>query len=136
MYKYPTGGLLRVPLASPKVIGVANSRGNRRLLAIPYFLLNPIHDRHFSHQEDFYSFATLNLDPVGLRESVKKAHGLDWDPKKVGDASGQVVFVGIYDGCGFSLQYLIHAYQEIQAWRIGGVTVFASRTSRHLRVCR
>ena len=29
-YMYPTGGILRVPLASPKVIGVANSRGNRR----------------------------------------------------------------------------------------------------------
>jgi protein phosphatase PTC6 len=42
------------------------------------------------------------LDPAELRESVKKAHGLDWDPQKVGDAfSGQAVFVGIYDGYVF-----------------------------------
>lgn len=85
------GGILRVPLASPKVIGVANSRGNR------------------SHQEDFYSFATLDLDPAELRETVKKAHGIDWDPQTVGDAfSGQAVFVGIYDGHGGSAvsQYL------------------------------
>ncbi|KAF5385318.1 hypothetical protein D9615_001419 [Tricholomella constricta] len=85
------GGVIRVPLASPKVIGVANSRGNR------------------SHQEDFYAFATLALDPEELRVSVKKSHGVDWDPKKVGDAfSSQVVFVGIYDGHGGSAvsQYL------------------------------
>lgn len=85
------GGVIRVPLASPKVIGVANSRGNR------------------SHQEDFYAFATLALDPEELRSSVKKFHGIDWDPKKVGDVfSGQVVFVGIYDGHGGSAvsQYL------------------------------
>jgi hypothetical protein len=56
-------------------------------------------DHHFSHQEDFYSFATLSLDPEELRESVKKAHGVDWDPQKVGDAfSRQAVFIGIYDG--------------------------------------
>ncbi|KAG5653598.1 hypothetical protein H0H81_012105 [Sphagnurus paluster] len=85
------GGVIRVPLASPKVIGIANSRGNR------------------SHQEDFYGFATLSLDPEELRVSVKKSHGVDWDPRKVGDAfSGQVVFVGIYDGHGGSAvsQYL------------------------------
>ncbi|KAJ8520096.1 hypothetical protein ONZ45_g3020 [Pleurotus djamor] len=85
------GGAMRIPLASPKVIGVANSRGNR------------------SHQEDFYSFATLSLNPEELRASVKKAHGIDWDPTKVGDLfARQVVFVGIYDGHGGSAvsQYL------------------------------
>jgi len=85
------GGVIRVPLVSSKVIGIANSRGNR------------------SHQEDFYAFATLALDPEELRISVKKFHGIDWDPKMVGDAfSGQVVFVGIYDGHGGSAvsQYL------------------------------
>lgn len=52
-----------------------------------------------SHQEDFYSFATLSLNPEELRISVKKAHGIDWDPSKVGDLyARQVVFVGIYDG--------------------------------------
>lgn len=52
-----------------------------------------------SHQEDFYAFATLSLDPEELRLSVKKLHGVDWDPTLVGDQfARQVVFVGIYDG--------------------------------------
>ncbi|KAF8349779.1 phosphatase 2C-like domain-containing protein [Amanita rubescens] len=82
---------VRVPLRSPKIIGVANSRGNR------------------SHQEDFYAYATLSLDPEELRLSVKKDHGIDWDPNLVGEPfSRQVVFVGIYDGHGGSgvSQYL------------------------------
>ncbi|KAJ7357250.1 phosphatase 2C-like domain-containing protein [Mycena albidolilacea] len=73
------------------VIGVMNSRGTR------------------SHQEDFYSFVTLSLDPEELRLSVKKAHGLDWDPSSVGDVlARQAVFIGIYDGHGGSAvsQYL------------------------------
>ncbi|KAF8912977.1 phosphatase 2C-like domain-containing protein [Gymnopilus junonius] len=85
------GGSIRVPLASPKVIGVVNSRGNR------------------SHQEDFYGFATLSLNPEELRKSVKRAHDIDWDPKLVGDVlARQVLFVGIYDGHGGSAvaQYL------------------------------
>ncbi|KAG6862414.1 hypothetical protein C0995_011854 [Termitomyces sp. Mi166 len=75
------GGVIRIPLNSPKVIGVANSRGDR------------------SHQEDFYAYATLSLDPEELRLNVKKALDVDWDPSKVGDTfSGQVTFIGIYDG--------------------------------------
>ncbi|PFH54778.1 hypothetical protein AMATHDRAFT_134564 [Amanita thiersii Skay4041] len=87
----PSNSTLRVPLLSPKVIGVANSRGNR------------------SHQEDFYAYATLSLDPQELRLSVKKAYGIDWDPDKVGlPFSRQAVFIGIYDGHGGSgvSQYL------------------------------
>ncbi|KAJ7092607.1 protein serine/threonine phosphatase 2C [Mycena epipterygia] len=115
----PGSGVVRVPLASPKVIGVINSRGNR------------------SHQEDFHSFAALSLDPEELRLSVKKAHGVDWDPSSVGDVlSRQVVFVGIYDGHGGSAvsQYLrqeLHglvesvnksAIPELYAWiqELGG----------------
>ncbi|KAF8807704.1 protein serine/threonine phosphatase 2C [Phlegmacium glaucopus] len=85
------GGTLRVPLGSPKVIGVVNSRGNR------------------SHQEDFYGFATLSLNPEELRQSVKQAHGLDWQPERVSNIlARQVLFVGIYDGHGGSAvaQYL------------------------------
>ncbi|KDR85317.1 hypothetical protein GALMADRAFT_234115 [Galerina marginata CBS 339.88] len=85
------GGSIRVPLASPKVIGVVNSRGNR------------------SHQEDFYGFATLSLNPEELRLSVKRAHGIDWNPDPVGEVlARQVLFVGIYDGHGGSAvaQYL------------------------------
>ncbi|KAJ7275160.1 phosphatase 2C-like domain-containing protein [Mycena haematopus] len=80
----PGSGIVRIPLVSPKVIGVVNSRGTR------------------SHQEDFYSFVTLSLDPEELRLSVKKAHGVDWDPLI------QAVFIGIYDGHGGSAvsQYL------------------------------
>ncbi|KAF5355779.1 hypothetical protein D9756_004065 [Leucocoprinus leucothites] len=75
-------GIIRVPLASPKIIGVATSRGNR------------------GHQEDFHGFATLSLNPEELRLSVKKFHGVDWDPSKVDPLlARQAVFVGIYDGC-------------------------------------
>ena len=52
-----------------------------------------------SHQEDFYAFATLSLDPEELRISVKKNHGIDWDPTAVDEkVARQVMFVGIYDG--------------------------------------
>ncbi|KAJ7103645.1 phosphatase 2C-like domain-containing protein [Mycena belliarum] len=86
----PGGGIMRIPLASPKVIGVVSSRGNR------------------SHQEDHSSFVTLSLDPEELRLSVKKL-GVDWDPSNVPEAlSRQAVFIGIYDGHGGSAvsQYL------------------------------
>jgi protein phosphatase PTC6 len=121
-----TGGILRVPLASPKVIGVANSRGNRRCGVISYLHSSPNCDHHYSHQEDFYSFATLSLDPEELRQSVKKAHGVDWDPQKVGDAfSGQAVFIGIYDGC---VSILDVAFIRVQICRHGG-----SAVSQYLR---
>ncbi|KAJ6621618.1 phosphatase 2C-like domain-containing protein [Mycena sp. CBHHK59/15] len=88
----PGSGVIRVPLASPKVIGVVTSRGSR------------------SHQEDFHSFATLSLEPEELRLSVKKAHGVEWDPSTVGDVlSRQVVFLasttGLHGGSAVS-QYL------------------------------
>lgn len=52
-----------------------------------------------SHQEDFYGFATLSLNPEELRLSVKKALGVDWDPNLVNDIyARQVLYVGIYDG--------------------------------------
>ncbi|TFK36826.1 phosphatase 2C-like domain-containing protein [Crucibulum laeve] len=85
------GGVMRVPLASPRVIGVANSRGNR------------------SHQEDFYAYAALSLDPEELRLTVKKSFGIDWNTEERDDAfTRQVVFIGIYDGHGGSAvsQYL------------------------------
>ncbi|KAF7968229.1 hypothetical protein HWV62_31611 [Athelia sp. TMB] len=85
------GGVIRLPLNSPKLLGVANTRGTR------------------GHQEDFYAFATLSLDPEELRISVKKNHGIDWDPTAVDEkVARQVMFVGIYDGHGGSAvaQYL------------------------------
>lgn len=54
---------------------------------------------YFRHQEDFYAFASLSLNPEELRLSVKKSHNIDWDPKAVDDTTArQVLFVGIYDG--------------------------------------
>ncbi|GJE85742.1 protein serine/threonine phosphatase 2C family protein [Phanerochaete sordida] len=94
------GGTGRIPLNNPKIIGVANSRGNR------------------GYQEDFYSFAALSLDPEELRVSLKKYHGLDWDPKTLPEPlARQVLFVGIYDGHGGSTvsQYLrqeLHGFFE------------------------
>ncbi|KAJ3558530.1 hypothetical protein NM688_g870 [Phlebia brevispora] len=78
-------GTGRIPLNNPRVIGVANSRGNR------------------SNQEDFYAFAALSLDPEELRLSLKKFQGVDWDISNVPEAiARQVLFVGIYDGHGGS----------------------------------
>ncbi|KAF8203125.1 phosphatase 2C-like domain-containing protein [Pholiota molesta] len=84
-------GSIRVPLSSPNVIGIVNSRGNR------------------GHQEDFYGFASLSLNPEELQLSVKKAHGIEWNPGNVEEMyARQVLFVGIYDGHGGSAvaQYL------------------------------
>ncbi|KAF5385416.1 hypothetical protein D9757_005382 [Collybiopsis confluens] len=79
----PSDGVIRLPLASPKVIGTATSRGNR------------------SYQEDFYAFSALSLDPEELQISLKKSFDIDWDPERVGHVfSRQVVFAGIYDGHG------------------------------------
>ncbi|TFK30767.1 protein serine/threonine phosphatase 2C [Coprinopsis marcescibilis] len=84
-------GIARIPLSSPRVIGIVNDRGDR------------------SHQEDYYGFATLALNPAELQLSHKRKFGVDWDPESVGEAlAGQVVFVGVYDGHGGSAvsQYL------------------------------
>jgi len=53
----------------------------------------------YRHQEDFYSFATLSLNPEELQLSLKKFYGIDWNPSLVGEQlSTQVVYVGLYDG--------------------------------------
>ncbi|KDQ63395.1 hypothetical protein JAAARDRAFT_29424 [Jaapia argillacea MUCL 33604] len=79
------GGIGRIPLSSPKVIGTASSRGTR------------------NYQEDFYTFSTLSLDPFELQLSLKKHYGINWDPFSVGEVfARQVVFIGIYDGHGGS----------------------------------
>ncbi|EGO05199.1 hypothetical protein SERLA73DRAFT_82709 [Serpula lacrymans var. lacrymans S7.3] len=85
------GGIARVALNSPKIVGIANSRGSR------------------GHQEDYYAFASLSLDPGELSQSVKKTMGVDWNPRDACDLlARQVVFMGIYDGHGGSTvsQYL------------------------------
>lgn len=69
----------------------------------PSYIILLVCSSRTSHQEDFYAYATLSLDPEELRVSVKKAHGIDWDPNLVGEPfSRQVVLVGIYDGLGAS----------------------------------
>ncbi|KAI0660382.1 protein serine/threonine phosphatase 2C [Cubamyces menziesii] len=79
------GGTARLPLNNPNFIGVASSRGER------------------SHQEDFSAYAGLSLDPAELALSIKKAHGVDWDPSTLPPSiARQVLFVGIYDGHGGS----------------------------------
>ncbi|KAI0051888.1 protein serine/threonine phosphatase 2C [Auriscalpium vulgare] len=84
--RYATpGGAARIPLNSPKVIGVSVSRGER------------------DYQEDFHSFATLSLNPDELRLTVQKHLSIDWDPHDIPKAlARQAVFVGIYDGHGGS----------------------------------
>lgn len=75
-----------------------------------------------SHQEDFYGFATLSLKPEELRLSVKKAHGMEWNPDDVGKVlSRQVLFVGIYDGYLIFIScwnppWLISKDMEVRQW--------------------
>ncbi|KAH9175475.1 protein serine/threonine phosphatase 2C [Lactarius sanguifluus] len=96
--RYATpGGTVRIPLSSPKVIGVANSRGER------------------AYQEDFHSFATLSLDPQELRLTVSKQLG-------IGMGSRKPVYVGIYDGHGGSTvsQYLRQELHGLLESEFGG----------------
>ena len=107
-----SGGTARIPLHSPKVIGVSTSRGNRRQVRpsapdphpFPLFINNLISKLlYISSQEDFHSYAALSLDPEELRLSLKKAHHIDWDPTSFPPPlARQVLFVGIYDGHGGS----------------------------------
>ncbi len=89
-------GSIRVPLASPNVIGVVNSRGNSTL---PCFQIRLYLNHLLQSPEDFFGFATLSLNPEELQLSVKKTLGADWDPNLVSDIyARQVLYVGIYDG--------------------------------------
>lgn len=94
------GGSGRIPLNSPKVIGVASSRGTRR--CVPHVLLRThrvLQTAPHSYQEDFYSYVSLSLNPEELRLTVKKKLGIDWDPDTVGEPlARQAAFIGIYDG--------------------------------------
>ena len=80
-----------------------------------------------SHQEDFYAFAALSLNPEELRISVKKSHGVDWTPQAVDSiVARQAIFVGIYDG--YILLFLQPGDFVICALRHGG-----SAVSQYLR---
>ncbi|GJJ08791.1 hypothetical protein Clacol_003010 [Clathrus columnatus] len=81
----PSGGTIRVPLHSPKVIGVSVSRGVR------------------SYQEDGHNVSCIFIDPEELQVGLKQSHGIEWNLNKIyKDVANQVVFVGIYDGHGGS----------------------------------
>lgn len=59
----------------------------------------PIVETSPSHQEDYHAIAALSLDPEGLRMSIQKSIGIDWEPENAIDpVARQVVFVGLYDG--------------------------------------
>lgn len=59
----------------------------------------PIIETSPSHQEDYHAIAALSLDPEGLRLSIKKTIGIDWEPENpIDPIARQVVFVGLYDG--------------------------------------
>ena len=113
------GGTGRIPLNNPKVIGVANSRGNRRSAQLLHSTYHSVlRLTNHSYQEDFYAFSALSLDPEELRLTLKKHHGRDWDPSALPETlARQVLFVGIYDGHGGSTvsQYLrqeLHGFFE------------------------
>ncbi|RSH88531.1 uncharacterized protein EHS24_001076 [Apiotrichum porosum] len=76
----PDGTPYKVPLKSPKVVGVVSSRGER------------------AYQEDATAVCALELNPEELARSLSR--GTTWDPVKAGPLAGQVSFFGIYDGHG------------------------------------
>ena len=91
-----------------------------------------------SHQEDYHTIAALSLDPEGLRLSIKKTIGIDWEPENVLDPiSRQVVFVGLYDGCVHSANpsYVSKSTINLQAWWFYCLSVSPSRAAWLIRVC-
>lgn len=100
-YQSP-GGIVRVPLNSPKVIGVATSRGTR------------------DYQEDAYRAATISLPADELERAVNRDHDISWHPSSLPkDFANQLLFVGIYDGHGgghastFLEQNLHRIFEEV-----------------------
>jgi protein phosphatase PTC6 len=104
MLKCGIGGNIRIPLNSPKVIGVANDRGNRGCVVTEFLPSPPTTHKDGSsgfsrHQEDYYGVAALSLDPWELQKTARKNFKEVWDPTLVSDfMSRQVLFVGVYDG--------------------------------------
>lgn len=82
-----------------------------------------------SHQEDYHAIAALSLDPEGLRLSIKKTIGIDWEPENALDPiARQVVFVGLYDGYVNSPNSG-HFLNVLQAWRFYCLSIFTSRAA-------
>lgn len=83
----------------------------------------PVVETSPSHQEDYHAIAALSLDPEGLRLSIKKSIGIDWEPENATDPiARQVVFVGLYDGYVNSATSG-HTLQTTTICRHGGSTV-------------
>ncbi|KAK8858752.1 hypothetical protein IAR55_002981 [Kwoniella newhampshirensis] len=79
-------GTYKVPLSSPKIVGVYSSRGQRE------------------YQEDATSVHALQLDAEELRLSLNKGKqgSVEWDPSSSGSdfLARQVAYFGIFDGHG------------------------------------
>ncbi|KAH7104595.1 phosphatase 2C-like domain-containing protein [Auriculariales sp. MPI-PUGE-AT-0066] len=79
------GGVVRIPLTSPNVVGICTSRGTR------------------DHQEDAFKAVAVSLPAEELSQSVQKHHEINWDPRSFGlplELATQLLFVGVYDGHG------------------------------------
>lgn len=98
----------------------------------------PVVETSPSHQEDYHAIAALSLDADGLRLSIKKTLGIDWEPDNtVNSISGQVVFVGLYDGyvSPTNSGQISQNTNNLQAWRFYRISIFTSRAPRFIRVC-
>jgi protein phosphatase PTC6 len=74
------------------------------------------------NQEDYHAIAALSLDPEGLRLSIKKTMGIDWEPENLKEpVARQVVFIGLYDG--FVMLPVTSAPCAKMVYRHGGSTV-------------
>jgi protein phosphatase PTC6 len=98
------GGIGRIPLVNPKVIGIATSRGNRAyVLSLNLYDPAPNVMLDLRYQQDFYGISTLSLDLSEIQHSLKKSLKYDWDPTLLPDfIARQVHFIGIFDGHGGS----------------------------------
>ncbi|WWD18647.1 hypothetical protein CI109_103100 [Kwoniella shandongensis] len=80
-----SSGTYKVPLSSPKIVGVYSSRGQRE------------------YQEDATSVHAIQLPANEIRDSLKKIKSpVEWDPTSAGSdfLANQVAYFGIFDGHG------------------------------------
>lgn len=91
-----------------------------------------------SHQEDYHAIAALSLDPEGLRLSIKKTIGVDWEPENAIDPiARQVVFVGLYDGYVnlANSGYILQSTNDPQPWWFYCLSISPSGAAWSIRIC-
>jgi len=77
------GHHVRLPLSSPKLVGIVSSRGTR------------------THQEDRSRVCCIHVNPLVLSASYKKIGLSDWNHNNLpNELLGQILYAGLFDGHG------------------------------------